>query len=334
MPRGNLGCRVVPALILWVTLCTGAGAQVEYLKTLRVPTAGDAFLYPKAVTADLNTGEVFVCDTRGHRVLIFDAEGLFEYEINGGTVFRAPFDIGIDPDGYLILLANHEARRAVLELDFDGLFLREIRLSGLPDGIREPQLTSLALSSAGDRIYLLDRRNVRVWIANRDGEIVGSIDLGAEMTEEARRDALFGHVDVSADRVLVGFPRAGRIRTYDLDGTLLSTIGAAGSGGCELSFPVAVVADARGHYLVVDSHRSIFSTWDVDQNLCLSDHYGFGYAPGYLYFPTDLTLDAAGRIYVSQPYEGRVQVYQGEAPAARVPEAGVRSPREPGDGGL
>ena len=60
----------------------------------------------------------------------------------------------------------------------------------------------------------------------------------------------------------------------------------------------------------------VLTTWDPSRDQCVGVHYGFGTAPGYLYFPTDLALDARGQLYISQPFEGRIQVYQGEAAAA------------------
>jgi len=289
------------------------------LRTLRLPAQSDSASYPRSVTADLNTGEIFVCDSRGNRILIFDSDGLFNYEINGGVVFRAPADVGIDPEGYLLLLASREIRRAVLELDFDGLFLREIELQNLPADALEPRLISLALSNEGDRLYLLDQANIRVWITDRDGQVQGSFDVGEGMTDNQRRDAILRHVDVSGNSVLVSIPRVGRINTYDLEGNFIRSTGDSGTAGCEMSFPAATAVDATGNYLVVDSHRGVFSTWNPETNECLGDHYGFGTAPGYLYFPTDLTLDGQGLIYISQPFEGRIQVYQGEAAAAGAP---------------
>ena len=48
--------------------------------------------------------------------------------------------------------------------------------------------------------------------------------------------------------------------------------------------------------------------------------YGIGNAPGYLYFPSDLALDARGRVYLTQGFEGRVQIYEGLGAAAETPD--------------
>ena len=120
----------------------------------------------------------------GDRILIFDTDGIFLHEIPGGDVFSAPRDLAVDPEGFLVVVANHERRPALIELDFDGLFLREIRLSGLPEEAIEPVIISVALSPAGDRLYALDSANLHLWIGTRDGEIESSVDLAAGAQRE------------------------------------------------------------------------------------------------------------------------------------------------------
>ena len=93
------GLAVSMALFLAAITASHAAGDVEYLRTLKLPAQSDSVAYPKSVAADLHTGEIFVCDARGNRILIFDEDGLFDYEINGGTVFRGPRDIAVDPEG-------------------------------------------------------------------------------------------------------------------------------------------------------------------------------------------------------------------------------------------
>ncbi len=313
--------RCSPALGAAVTLATlwaaGAGAQTgpSYTSRLHMPSRLDELGFSRSVTADLHTGEVFVCDGRRHRLVIFDRNGLFLYQIPGGKNFRAPLDVAVDPDGYILLLARHQSEPALLRLDFDGKLLEQIILTGLTeDGA--PDLVSIALSPAGDRIYALDQAHLRLWIAGRDGAVSGSVDLAAELTEDQAQEFLLGHVDVYGDTVLVAAPTAGRVHLYDLAGRHLRSVGLKGTAPCQSAFPVAAALDAGGDVWMVDSQRALFMRWDPRANRCLGETSGFGNAPGYVYKPSDLALDGEGRIYVSQGFEGRVQVFAGAAPAA------------------
>lgn len=310
-------CSALVLLMVGLVTAGPAGAQGEpvYSHRLDLPVAADALVSSDAVTADRVTGEVFVCDARRNRIVIFDAEGTFRYQIPGGDSFGYPRDLAVDPDGRLVVLANHEGHTAVVELDFDGLFLGEVVLSGLPEEAAPPNLVSLALSPAGDRIYLADVENLALWIADREGSVVGSVDLAKDLGEQERRDRFLGRVDVYGDRVLLAVPSEGQVWQYSLDGELRGRLGSKGTGRCLLASPNAAALTADGGAVVLDQQKMMITTWVLSGNRCLAQHYGIGAAPGFLYFPSDLSLDAQGRAYVTQGFQGRVQVYEGLSPA-------------------
>lgn len=238
-----------------------ASQDVVYSSRLRLPIVDDAIGYPRGVTADPHTEEVFVCDTRGGRILIYDGEGVFKTQIPGGDVFSAPHDIAVDPEGYLVLVANHQRRRSLIELDFDGLFIRETPLTGLPADSMPPAIHSVALSPAGDRIYAVDTVNHRLWIADRDGAITGSVDLAPGMSEKERQDVIVGHVDVYGETVLVAIPSSAAIRIFDLDGRDQGRVGERGGGFCKLSRPVAAALANNGEVVIVDQQRMVVTRW-------------------------------------------------------------------------
>lgn len=286
-----------------------------YVDRLALPVATDSIRYPRTVAVDHATGEIFVADTRGNRILIFDPEGLFSYQIVGGGDFSAPRGIAVDPEGLLLIIANRERRPAILELDFDGLFRRPLPLTGLPADVREPAPSSIAVSPSGDRLYVVDNANLRLWIADRDGGLLGSVDFGAEVDEDLRRDLILGKVDVYGDAVVIAEPTLGQVRIFELDGSARGRIGLKGTAPCRLGFPVAAALDRDGNLLVIDQQRMVLMRWS-QQNRCLAEYIGGGAAPGFLYYPMDMALDAQGRVLIAQGFEGRVQLYGGMTPAA------------------
>lgn len=308
---------VVGLAVLSGAMAEQAGQRPRYARRLDPPMRDDAFKRPRCITADLHTGEIFVCDTREHRVLLFDERGVFRYQINGGSAFRAPMDIAVDPEGYLFLLARHQGKRAVVRLDFDGLFLGVLELQGLPVLEHPLQLLSIALSPSGQRLFLLDAANHLLIIADRRGNVVTTVNLVAEMAEKDAREQLYGHVDVYADTVLVPRPTLGLVHLFDLDGAPRGHVGLFGTGSCHTAFPMAAALDDEGNILVLDQRRMMFLLWDPRENRCLDEYYGLGDFPGALYSPEDLALDGAGRVYIGQTFQGRVQVYDGARPAAR-----------------
>jgi DNA-binding beta-propeller fold protein YncE len=319
---------MAPALVataLLIVTPAGAAAAGErpgtpeaprFVKMLRLPETADPLRQPLAVHADLHTGEVFVCDRARDRIAIFDAAGLFLYQIRGGRTFSTPLDVAVDPEGFIVLLAFVGERAALLLLDFDGTFVREISLQGLPEGTLEPQPISIALSPEGDRLYVLDQANLGVWIAKRDGTIMGVIDLAAGLDEKRRRERILSRVDVYGGTVLVPLPMEGSVLLAGLGGRVAGEVGVKGTGRCQAAFPVAGALDASGRVVVLDQQRTLMTIWGVADHACTQEISGIGSLPGFLYQPADLALDGAGRIYVGQGFEGRVQIFRHDAPAA------------------
>jgi hypothetical protein len=318
------------AAALLLAAVTPAAAQDEvlpYAGRLDLPVEIDTIGSPRSVTADVHTGEVFVSDLDRDRLVIFGPDGSFRFQIRGGEVFRAPRDVAVDPAGFLYLLASQGTRQVLLKLDFDGLPVAEIVPSGYPEDVDEPVLVSLALSPAGDRLYLLDSVNGRLWLAGLDGRVTGGVDLAEGLSESQADDLQVGHVDVYGDQVLVAIASMGELQVYDHDGGNRRKYGIRGTAPCQLGFPVAAARDAGGDYWIVDQQRMLIVRWSPVGNRCVSEHWGFGGNPGYFYFPFDLGLGPEGRLYVSQGYEGRVQAYQSATGAA-----GPTPPHTPEDG--
>jgi DNA-binding beta-propeller fold protein YncE len=304
------------ALLLPLVATVVAVAQEPtFLHRLEIPVAHDDIGYGHAVTADPHTGEVFVCDTKTNRILIFDPDGLFSFQIMGGETFYSPRDLAVDPEGFLLVLGSRDGRNRPLELDFDGTFIGEIPLPELDPSLSPARYTSLALSVDGTRIFLLDGNNLRLWIHDRQGGLIRSVDLAEGLPEAQRRDMFLGQVDTSGDFVLIAIPSFGQVRRYDLEGQFVGSVGIKGAGPCNLGRPMAAALTEDGEILVIDQQRMVLGRWSAAGNRCIGDHFGYGSAQGLLYYPADLALDGNGRIYIAQSALGRVQVYQGDSPA-------------------
>jgi DNA-binding beta-propeller fold protein YncE len=302
-----------------------AGAELRFVQRLALPATFDLPGYAQALTADPHTGELFVCDSMGNRILIFDPQGTFRYQIPGGRVFDAPQDVAVDPDGYLLVLAYRRERPVLLELDFDGAFRREIALA-LPEGSAAPAIGSIALSPRGDRIYALDEAQQRLWMSDRDGRVTGSVDLAVTEPDGTPVERFFGRVDVSGETVLVVVASDGAALLLDLDGNRRGSVGEHGTAPCQLGSPRAAALTAAGQVVFVDHQRMKILLWDPATNLCLGEFYGMGSAPGYFYYPRDVALGPEGRLYVAQGFQGRVQAYEGLGPVAPGPVAAEAPP--------
>lgn len=310
------------ALLVTLALGSSLAAQPTYKDILTLPVSGDRIVSAVAVTVDEATGEIFVCDERGNRILIFDREGLFSFEIAGGENFSAPKDLAVDRDGFLFLLtARSGARGWVLTLDFDGLPIGEFQLSGLPPQLPPPILESIAISPDGARLATLDGRNNMLWISDRSGRIETSVDLTSDLTDAELEDLTANKVDIYGDKILAAMTSLAQVWCFEFDGTPCGRVGRRGGGPCGLLFPTAAALEASGNYLMIDQQRMVVLRWSPKTDACIGEYIGPGDAPGYLYYPFDLFLDSAGQLYVAQSYRGKVQVYAGLSPAPSGPAA-------------
>lgn len=285
--------------------------QPIYDHMLSLPSAVDRIGYPKGVTADINSDEIFVCDSRKQRLLIFDTSGFFKFQIRGGDRFEVPLDIAIDPEGFLFLLASRLGTWEILKLDFDGKPLGTIAIGGDFKRLKEARIVSLAISPLGDYLYALDAENLLLWILRTSGEIERAVDLASHLEEEARDDEVLRNVDVYDDTVIVPLAMTGEILTFDLDGNSTGRVGVKGMATCKLAFPTAAGILPSGRLLVLDQQKMVVTVWDSESNQCLGEYGGLGSKPGDLYFPNNLSIHPDGQVYISQGYEGRVQVFSG-----------------------
>ena len=318
------------ALLTCVSALTVIAAQQrpepKYMQRLEFPTREERFEPPQSVTADLHTGEVFVTDTRGTRVVIYDRLGTYRYQIPSGIVYRAPIDVAVDPEGFLFVLAKSGTTPIVARLDFDGLYLGEISLPTVAGSEEGPDPVSLAISPTGDRLYVMDQASGgRLWILDREGGVRREIDVVDDDSWEPLRGRLLGRTDVYGDTLLVSLPVEGRIRICDLNGDVRGHVGRKGAGPCQLGLPIAAAMDRNGKVFIVDRQRMVLQLWDPEANRCLGEYSGIGQSAGALYNPLDMALDGNGRLFISQGYEGRVQVFEvaipAPSPGASVPQA-------------
>lgn len=315
-----------PALLAALVLllpATAVGGLLEltYLQRLRMPVASDDIGYGQSVTADPHTGEVFVCDPRSDRILIFDADGNFSFQILGGIDFSNPRDIAVHPEGYLVVLVNLDARSVPVELDFDGKFIRPIDLWPVSEDLIDSRFVSVAISPDGEQIFLLDDGNLDIWIVASTGEVIDRVSLRAGMSDEEGEEIIVGQIDVYGSHLLVALPSHSEIRKYSLEGKLLDRVGIKGVSACKLGRPTAAALTESGEYLIIDQQRMFLVHWSATGNQCLGDYIGIGAAPGYLYYPNDLSLGVEGDLYIAQSFDGRVQKYTG-LPRAAGPGAG------------
>ncbi len=106
----------------------------------------------------------------------------------------------------------------------------------------------------------------------------------------------------------------GKIYVYGADNELLFTFGKKGGSSGKLSRPRGLALDPNKRCVyVVDYMRHTILVYDLSGRF-LFEFGGMGLAPRWFNFPTDVAVDAQGRVIVADLFNQRVQVLELEFP--------------------
>lgn len=175
----------------------------------------------------------------------------------------------------------------------------------LPDSLTQPM--GVAPSRDGTRLYVTDYVKPRVVVFDFKTQRVSN--LGAE---PYGLKAPFGVAVDDQDAVYVADSLLRLVRVFDADGKFLRDITHE-----SLERPTGIAIDAARHRLyVADSSRSKSEHHAIllfDLNGTYQRAIGKqGSQPGEFFFPTYLTVDPAGNLYVTDTLNGRLQVFNAE----------------------
>jgi hypothetical protein len=121
---------------------------------------------------------------------------------------------------------------------------------------------------------------------------------------------------------------ASRVYVFSSEGKYERSIGDPGAAFNTLSLPFGVAVDEQDRVLVVDSSGHGLLGYDKEGRFLFALG-GLGKIEGRFYFPKYVTADRNGRIYVVEPFLGRIQVlsteYRSETTGISSPVMGLKT---------
>jgi DNA-binding beta-propeller fold protein YncE len=153
-----------------------------------------------------------------------------------------------------------------------------------------------------DRIYVTDSGQGLIFVLDRGQKRVSFIGRGAQV----HLHVPIGITVDRKDRVWVADAVGQHVYAFDTEGNVLMALGQQD----EMVNPTAVAVDESRHRLyVVDSKQHALLVYDSESGQLLSRFGQRGNEDGQFNFPTNVALDRAGRIYVTDTMNFRVQVF-------------------------
>ncbi len=233
----------------------------------------------------LHGGKIFVCDTVGSLVEVFDLKKhrASYFAPQGEGKLRVPINLTIDTDGTRYVADT--GRNQVVVYDNDGNFLSAIGKTG------EMKPADVAVSS--NRLYVGDMLNQVVRVYNKaDQKFLFTIPNTNSAVPTAGK--LFSPANLTLDkngRLLVSDVGGFVVQIYDLDGIYLRTLGQQGLGAGSFARPKGVAVDHQGLAYVVDAATQVAQIFDTEGRLLLYFGQPGASTRGQLTLPASIKVD-------------------------------------------
>jgi len=312
----RMGASLVGCLLA-ATLGIGPRADASYQFVTKWGSRGSGdgqFESPKGIAVDA-VGNVYVADSRNHRIQEFDGSGTFltkwGSQGSGDGQFALPLGVIVDAAGNVYVTEAWNNR--LQKFDGGGTFLAKWGSQGKGDGqFNEPW--DVAVDTAGN-VYVADEGNHRIQKFDGDGTFLrkwGSLGRGNGQFDDPKGVA----VDALGN-VYVAESGNHRLEKFDSSGTFVTKWGSFGRGDGQFDYPCAVAVDGAGEVYVVDGDNDRIQKFDGN-GAFLTKWGSRGGGDGKLLQAGGVAVDAVGNVYVADSGNHRIEKYADLPPVPPV----------------
>lgn len=227
----------------------------------------------------------------------------------GDAEFRMPYGTAINDDkGWLYVTDCYNHNVQVFDLAGNFLF----KWGTLGDGPSEFNFPGGVTVNSEGRVYVPGEHNQRVQIFTAEGEYLGQ--FGSKGNGDGEFQQPLGIAVDSMDNLYVGDLKTHRVQKFDADGNFILGFGSEGSGDGEFLGPYNIAIDKADNVYIVDRGNNRVQKFAPDGTFLLKwGRNGGDGTPGLrdgdFNWPHELSIDDQDRIYVSDTYNYRIQVF-------------------------
>jgi len=316
------------AALLVLPSISFSGAQASFMYKLSDFSGPVPSLWAR-VTVDPEEGEVYSLNRSESAIQIYNNTAMQIFGYGEDLGLATATDIAAGENGEAYLLYSYPTGR-ILHLDYNGIPLEEIHISGIPADLQpfNPEFIDIR----NNTLYLSDGENMKVVVATLEGEFAKGYafrdiiknKILASMEEPGisnRRKESLKKEAASMDNVTInGFSASQDGTLYftasslfsafrQKEGSDLEQFGVAGGAIGKFGVVAGIESDKNGNIFVADRLRSVVLVFDKDFNFLTEFGYR-GPLPQNLIVPDDIAVDdQTGKIYVSQAGNLGVSVF-------------------------
>lgn len=268
--------------------------------------AAGQFNYPQGVAIDKNDN-VYVADTRNHRVQVFDKDGVFirQWGSHGFQDSRFDFPYGIAVDNNLDVYVADSGNNRIQKFSSTGVFIKKWGAYGIANGsFNFPR--GIEIDNNGD-VIVADSRNNRIQVFDKDGTYLRKWGNTGYLYNGVFDTPMDIAVDAS-NRIYVTDSFNNRVQKFDSIGNYITKWGTTGDVNGSFNNPHGIVVDSDGNVLVVDNANDRVQKFS-SSGLFMAKWGTFGSAAGQFERPAGIGVDSQKNIYVADQWNNRIQKF-------------------------
>jgi sugar lactone lactonase YvrE len=274
------------------------------------------FGFPREIATD-SQNNYYITDEYNHRIQVFNSSGKFLFQFGtygtGPGQFRLPQGVTIDSHDNVYVADTYNAR--VQKLTLNGTYVTQIGTTGVEGDsgslLYRPRSVGL---DASDNLFVVDTYNHKVKKYDNALNYLYSVGgFPAPLYPNAitvLKDGTF-YVSDTGNSQLLHYTDLGTSASF------AGSVGTLRTQNGEFSEPLGVAVGPNGHIYISDrfNHRvQVFNSnggfitkWG--KNGGAGGYFNFGWLPGEFIIPSQIAIDAYGKVYVADAGNARIQVF-------------------------
>jgi tripartite motif-containing protein 71 len=264
------------------------------------------------IAINQSTNEVFVGDYVNDRISVFSNTGTFLRMFgtvgSGNGQLNGPVGLTLDSHGNVWVADDGNNR--IEEFSSTGTYLSQFGKLGSGNGeLKEP----LSVAIGEGELFVVDHGNNRIEEFSRTGGYLNQ--FGSEGTGNGQFKKPEGiAVDPMKGNLYVSDEGNERIEEFSPAGKFLTTFGTFGEGVGGLHGPTGLAVGSTGKIYIADQYNARIDEWLPPEaggaRMTYSTQFGGeGNGNGHFYLPVAAAVDGAGKVWVTDYYNGRVQKF-------------------------
>jgi len=283
--------------------------RISAQAVLKLDAKGSELRYPGSIFFDREQDEMVVVDSGNNQLVVYSLDFFPKFYFGQGRGLQAVMNYFAFNGRAYVLLGPTDKRKGGLIRQFDGALLpiQDIAFNGFANA--ETFIPREMTIGNNGKIYVAGNDNHGCIVLDLSGEFSHILQPFDEVLGVKEKVKINSVVRGDSGRLYLLSEEVSRVFVYDENENFLYQFGQKGGVQGKLSRPRGLAVDEEnGRIFIVDFMRHAVSAYSLQGEFIL-ELGGLGGERGWFYFPSDVALDRYGRLWVTDTFNQRVQIF-------------------------